>query len=114
MLLLKPQFGVASGWAYSRWQHSRALPGISYEAQSFGGLKLMNDLECPVFEKFIFLGELKTWLLKQSEIAAALMSGSGSTVFAILRDRANSKSLADRAREQLDREMWTCACETIA
>ena len=73
----------------------------------------MNDLERPVFEKFVFLAQLKTWLLKQKEVDAAMMSGSGSTVFAVLRDKANGDSLAGRARNELDREIWVRACETI-
>ena len=112
ILLLKPAFSVATAWAYSRWQDSKTLSEISYEAQKFGGQSFVNDLERPVFEKFIFLAQLKTWLLKQSEVGAALMSGSGSTVFAVLREKANGDSLAERVRKELDREIWTCACET--
>jgi 4-diphosphocytidyl-2-C-methyl-D-erythritol kinase len=73
----------------------------------------VNDLERPVFEKFVFLAQLKMWLLKQSEVGAALMSGSGSTVFAVLRDRADADRLATRAKAELDPELWTCACDTI-
>jgi 4-diphosphocytidyl-2C-methyl-D-erythritol kinase len=40
------------------------------------------------------------------------MSGSGSTVFAIIRDYAEADQLATRAKAQLDPELWTCACET--
>ncbi|HST29213.1 MAG TPA: 4-(cytidine 5'-diphospho)-2-C-methyl-D-erythritol kinase [Chthoniobacterales bacterium] len=111
ILLLKPAFGVASGWAYSRWQNSKELPGISYARQNFDDQNLVNDLERPVFEKFVFLAQLKTWLLKQPEVGAALMSGSGSTVFAVMRPKADVAALSKRAKE-LDREIWTCACET--
>jgi 4-diphosphocytidyl-2-C-methyl-D-erythritol kinase len=113
ILLLKPAFSVATAWAYSRWQDSKTLSEISYEAQKFGGQSFVNDLERPVFEKFIFLAQLKTWLLKQSEVGAALMSGSGSTVFAVLREKANGDSLAARVRKELDREIWICASETL-
>jgi 4-diphosphocytidyl-2-C-methyl-D-erythritol kinase len=113
ILLLKPAFSVATAWAYSRWQDSKTLSEISYEAQKFGGQSFVNDLERPVFEKFIFLAQLKTWLLKQSEVGAALMSGSGSTVFAVLREKANGDSLAERVRRELDREIWICASETL-
>ena len=112
ILLLKPAFGVASDWAYSRWRDSREAPGIFYAAQDFEGQTFENDLERPVFEKFIFLAQLKAWLLEQPEVAVALMSGSGSTVFAVLRSQADVDSLSRRARE-LDREIWACACETI-
>src|SRR5437763_7253624 len=113
ILLLKPAFSVSSGWAYSRWQDSQEIPGISYQPQSFDDQSLVNDLERPVFEKFVFLAQLKTWLLKQSEVGAALMSGSGSTVFAVLREKADVDLVAKRARNELDGEIWTCACETL-
>jgi 4-diphosphocytidyl-2-C-methyl-D-erythritol kinase len=113
ILLFKPGFSVSSGWAYSRWQDSKEIPGISYQPQDFDGQNLMNDLERPVFEKFVFLSQLKAWLLKQGEVGATLMSGSGSTVFAVLRENADVDLVAKRAREELDREIWTCACETI-
>ena len=113
ILLLKSDFAVSSAWAYSHWQDSKQIPGISYQAQQFRGQTFVNDLERPVFEKFVFLGQVKGWLLKQSEVGAALMSGSGSTVFAVLRNGQGAEVVAKRARTELDRELWTCACETL-
>ena len=112
ILLLKPDFVVATAWAYSRWHDSREIPGVTYAAQEFAGQTFVNDLEGPVFEKFVFLAQLKMWLLKQPEVGAALMSGSGSTVFAVLRDSSRANELAKRAKAKIDSELWTCACET--
>jgi len=112
VLLLKPGFGVPTQWAYSRWRDSREIPGVSYGAQQFTQRSFVNDLERPVFEKFVFLAQLKMWLLKQPEVGAALMSGSGSTVFAVIRDNTDVDRLAMRAKAELDPELWTCACET--
>jgi 4-diphosphocytidyl-2-C-methyl-D-erythritol kinase len=113
ILLLKPAFAVSTAWAYSRWQHSREIPGIRYEAQEFAGQTFANDLERPVFEKFVFLTQLKMWLLSQSEVGAALMSGSGSTMFAVMREDADADSVAKGAKTALDPELWTCACKTL-
>jgi 4-diphosphocytidyl-2-C-methyl-D-erythritol kinase len=113
ILLLKPAFAVSTAWAYSRWQHSREIPGIRYEAQEFGGQTFANDLERPVFEKFVFLVQLKMWLLSQSEFGAALMSGSGSTMFVVMRENADADSVATRAKAALDPDLWTCACKTL-
>ena len=113
LLLLKPDFGVPTQWAYSRWRDSREIPGVSYGAQQFTRQSFVNDLERPVFEKFVFLAQLKMWLLKQPEVRVALMSGSGSTVFAMLRSNADADLLAKRAKAELDSELWTCVCETI-
>jgi 4-diphosphocytidyl-2-C-methyl-D-erythritol kinase len=112
LLLLKPEFGVATGSAYARWQDSREIPGISYAPQEFHGHRFFNDLERAVFEKFVFLAEMKMWLLRQPEVGAALMSGSGSTMFAVLRDDADSSALSERARRELDPKLWCFACET--
>jgi 4-diphosphocytidyl-2-C-methyl-D-erythritol kinase len=113
ILLLKPEFGVPTAWAYSRWGNSREIPRVSYAAQEFDGQTFVNDLERSVFEKFVFLAQMKMWLLKQPEVGAALMSGSGSTVFAVLRENAPAERVAKRAKSELDPELWTCACETI-
>jgi 4-diphosphocytidyl-2-C-methyl-D-erythritol kinase len=66
-----------------------------------------------VFEKYLFLAVLKRWLLEQSEVRGALMSGSGSTVFAILNDQANVAAIGDRIRGEFGENLWISLCETI-
>jgi 4-diphosphocytidyl-2-C-methyl-D-erythritol kinase len=112
LLLLKPDFGVPTPWAYGKWKNARELPGVGYAAQDISGVRLVNDLERPVFEKFVLLGHLKMWLLRQPEVAGALMSGSGSTVFGLMRPHADPALVAERARAQLDASLWTCLCTT--
>lgn len=106
VLLLKPNFGVATPDAYKRWSTSKELPGISYAAQSFPWGELVNDLERPVFEKHLFLAEAKAWLLGRPEVAGALMSGSGSTMFAILKSEEPATALIEAAHAELDPTMW--------
>ena len=113
LLLLKPVFGVSSAWAYSRWKDSKEIPGVSYGEQKFDGQSFVNHLERPVFEKFVFLARVKSWLTIQKEVVVALMSGSGSTVFAVLRENADVDPLITRAREELDPKIWSCRVETI-
>jgi 4-diphosphocytidyl-2-C-methyl-D-erythritol kinase len=113
ILLLKPAFAVATEWAYSRWQDSRKISGIAYAAQQLADQTFINDLERPVFEKFVFLAQVKMWLLRQPEVGAALMSGSGSTMFAVMRSNTNVEGVAERAKSELDPELWTYACETV-
>jgi len=112
LLLLKPGFGVSTPWAYGRWENAEELEGVSYRPQQFAGSTLVNDLERPVFEKYVFLARIKMWLLAQTEVGAAMMSGSGATLFAVLRDGADAEALSARARRELDPELWTCACQT--
>src|SRR5437667_4213281 len=45
ILLLKPDFGVPSAWAYSKWKDSRKIPGIAYGAQEYRRQTFVNDLE---------------------------------------------------------------------
>jgi 4-diphosphocytidyl-2-C-methyl-D-erythritol kinase len=106
VLLLKPSFTVPTVDAYSRWKQSFEIPGIRYSTQEIPGLSLLNDLERPVFEKHRFLAEMKQWLLERPETVAALMSGSGSTLFAILRDPTAAATLAAAARAELDPHLW--------
>jgi 4-diphosphocytidyl-2-C-methyl-D-erythritol kinase len=111
ILLLKPAFAVSTAWAYSAWQNSREILGVNYKAHEFENQSFVNDLERAVFEKFVFLAQLKMWLLKQPEVGAALMSGSGSTVFGVMRPNTDVDLVARRAQEELDPELWTCVCE---
>lgn len=106
VLLLKPSFGVATPDAYKRWKDSQELPGIAYGAQVFPWGELVNDLERPVFQKHLFLAEVKAWLMAQPGVAGALMSGSGSTMFVVLGDASRAEAIVAAAREELDPTLW--------
>ena len=107
ILLLKPAFGVPTPDAYRRWSQSQEILGIRYAPQDIAGVRLTNDLERPVFEKHRFLAELKQWLLNRNEITAALLCGSGSTIFAALRDGADAKQITKAAQSELDPGLWS-------
>jgi 4-diphosphocytidyl-2-C-methyl-D-erythritol kinase len=113
LFLIKPPFGVATPWAYQHWRDSREIPGVRYAAQDFPWGSLVNDLERPVFEKYVFLADLKSWLLSQPEVAGALMSGSGATVFALLHEKSGAESLATRVAAEFGTNLWCCLCETV-
>ena len=113
LLLFKPPFGVPTSWAYKCWRDSREIPGVRYEVQKFVWGELVNDLERPVFEKYVSLADLKSWLLEQPEVAGALMSGSGATVFALLRTKDNAATLAEKAATEFGTNLWCCLCETV-
>jgi 4-diphosphocytidyl-2-C-methyl-D-erythritol kinase len=59
-------------------------------------------LERPVFQKYLFLADLKRWLLGRPEVCAALMSGSGSTLFAVL----VAKRVEHEVEARKIREAW--------
>ena len=111
VLLLKPPFGVSTPEAYRRWKESREVTGLPYAAQQTPGGELLNDLERPAFEKYPVLGLLKARLLACEGVTAALMSGSGSTVFAILEPSANAAAVISAAQEVIGGELWCCDTE---
>lgn len=106
LILIKPPFPIPTPWAYKRWADSKEIPGTLYTPQICPWGVMTNDLERPVFEKYLLLPTLKTWLLEQSEVRAALMSGSGSTVFAITESPAQAAELAEKAREWCGETSW--------
>ncbi len=106
VVLLKPSFSVPTPDAYKRWKQSIEMLGISYSPQMVDGVEFVNDLEKPVFEKHRFLAEMKEWLLARHETRAALMSGSGSTVFAVLKNLEDAEAVMAAARAELDPGLW--------
>jgi 4-diphosphocytidyl-2-C-methyl-D-erythritol kinase len=114
LLLIKPPFNVPTPWAYQQWQDSREIPGVRYEAQELPWGTLVNDLERPVFEKYVFLAELKMWLLAQPEIAGALMSGSGATMFGVLREAETASELQARVSAVFGPSLWCKFAQTAA
>lgn len=95
LLMVKPPFPVPTAWAYKAW----AGGGFSATAGGrIGSIQLMNDLEVPVFSKYLVLPVLRDWLLEQEGVGAAMMSGSGSTVVAFL--ESGAKGLEEGVRRE--------------
>ncbi|MBX7207195.1 MAG: 4-(cytidine 5'-diphospho)-2-C-methyl-D-erythritol kinase [Verrucomicrobiaceae bacterium] len=99
LVLIKPPFPIPTPWAYHRWAVSRELPGVVYAPQLCPWGEMVNDLERPVFEKHLLLAMLKSRLLESGLTVAALMSGSGSTMFAVARSAVVAEEIADQARD---------------
>ena len=113
LLLMKPLYSIPTPWAYKGWQDSREIPGVRYSPQPFHWGELVNDLERPVFEKYLALAELKTWLLAQSGVNGALLSGSGSTMIVVLSGGVeDARTLCQRVQARFG-AMWTRACTTV-
>ena len=112
IVLLKPAFAVSTPSAYKGLTCSRRLKGISYGPQKVDNITLVNDLERPVFAKFPILAHMKHWLLEQPGTRAALMSGSGSTIFALTETPEQAKEIAARALQELDPTLFV-HCGTV-
>ena len=113
LLLIKPPFPVPTAWAYKKYaelKESERLPDQS-EKQFLGELEIINDLEDPVFYKYILLPVMKTWLRQQPGVESAFMTGSGSTMVAVLTPETASEKIADLKQEILSEfgeTMWVC------
>ncbi|MEI6416108.1 MAG: 4-(cytidine 5'-diphospho)-2-C-methyl-D-erythritol kinase [Verrucomicrobiota bacterium] len=106
LLLIKPPFGVASAEAYSRLKRMEDQKGVrtsqfinevmNCRTDPFllDGISIFNDLEAPVFEKYLQLPILKSWLQARPEVAAAWMTGSGSTMVAALKKKISTEETA--------------------
>jgi len=108
VLLIKPPFGVPTPWAYSRWSASLELPDVDYSPQAMPWGEMVNDLERPVFEKYLVLAEMKTWLRSQPGVRGALMSGSGSTMFAVLSPGMDITSLKANLEQRYGPNLFLC------
>ena len=109
VVLIKPEFGVSTAEAYRLYQKlpmDRRQGAIKKTA--WGGLR--NDLEAPVFRKYLILPEIKSWLENQPETEVALMSGSGSTIFALVGRAEIGDQIKARFSAGFGPEFWVQVC----
>lgn len=112
LLLLKPPFPVPTAWAYAGYAEKKFCPAEWTAPQLHNGIEIFNDLERSVFRKYLLLPAMRQWLIEHSLVAAAGMSGSGSCLFAILRDPRGADQLATEAETEFGDTLWTNACRT--
>lgn len=114
LVLIKPPFPIPTPWAYKKWSTSKELSGVSYAPQLCPWGEMVNHLERPVFQKHLLLPTLKNWLLDHGSVRAALMSGSGSTLFAITGTDIEAAALAEEARHYCGDTSWVQATHTLS
>ncbi len=95
LLLIKPPFPVPTAWAYKRYDElkEKGVKSSREGVQRFGELVIENDLETPVFEKYLLLPVMKRWLREQSGVESVFMTGSGSTMVAVIAPDVQKDSL---------------------
>jgi 4-diphosphocytidyl-2-C-methyl-D-erythritol kinase len=77
--------------------------------QWLDGIALINDLERPVFEKYLLLPVMKSWLRKQEGVESAFMTGSGSTMVTMISPEAPDGTIASlrgRIAEEFGTTFW--------
>jgi 4-diphosphocytidyl-2-C-methyl-D-erythritol kinase len=109
VVLFYPGFGVSTVWAYKTYAQNprQGDPGKAfYWFDPAKPIQLRNDLEPPVFSKYLWIQETKRWLQQHPLVEDALMSGSGATVLAVVEGQDQAKLLADEARERMGSAAW--------
>lgn len=118
ILLIHPGFGVSTAWAYqSLAKFPDALQGKVGRAQQLIGLLQSSDLataarafynalEAPVLPKHPLLA-LYQEFLRTNGAPAVLMSGSGSTTFALTHTRDTAERLRERFQARFGPGAWT-------
>lgn len=93
-LLVHPGFGVSTPWAYQTYA-ADPKPGVEGKMMP-DSFALRNDLEPPAFGKHLWLPTTKAWFQAQPEVMDSLMSGSGSSVFALVENKDTLPALQER------------------
>jgi 4-diphosphocytidyl-2-C-methyl-D-erythritol kinase len=105
--LFKPGFGVSTAAAYAAYGKLQEKRGHAV-ATPWGIFR--NDLEPAVFLKFPILAVIKEWVTKQPECICTLMSGSGSTLFALVETPERGRSVHQRFLDEFGDAFWTPVC----
>lgn len=117
LLLFRPGFGVATPWAFQHLAHfpdlqngkpgkvARAVAAFSGNDLQFAVGHLFNSLEGPVLSKYPVLGIYQEALRNMCAIGT-LMSGSGSTTFALFPDQRQAESASEQFRRRFGPEGW--------
>jgi 4-diphosphocytidyl-2-C-methyl-D-erythritol kinase len=117
LLLIHPGFGISTAWAYQELKRfPEALHGRSGRAGELieqlqqptsgaGRLSFYNSLEAPALEKYPLLA-LYQEFLRETGALATLMSGSGSTTFALAPDARRASALEEKVRAKFG-PCWT-------
>jgi 4-diphosphocytidyl-2-C-methyl-D-erythritol kinase len=105
IVLAIPEFGVSTKEAYGSIDYSRVAQNVSltgamtgaFSGNDFNGVinSMHNDFELTVFERYPRLREIRDDLM-EAGCAAACMSGSGSTIVGIAKDKHDAESIAGK------------------
>jgi 4-diphosphocytidyl-2-C-methyl-D-erythritol kinase len=118
ILLIHPGFGISTAWAYQQLgRFPAAQNGRAGRAQKLATLlrygdaagairEFYNSLEAPALYKYPLL-ELFQEFLRESGARATLMSGSGSTTFALAGAKGTAEHLLEKFKTKFGLKCWT-------
>jgi 4-diphosphocytidyl-2-C-methyl-D-erythritol kinase len=124
-VLIHPGFGISTPWAYqSLARFPEALNGRAGRAAMLISLlrepsleaaaaEFYNSLEAPALEKYPFLVVLQEFLRAHGALGV-LMSGSGSTTFALVRGEVAAAELVRDIRARFGNNPWIAMVDLTA
>ena len=116
--LIHPGFGISTPWAYQNLaRFPAALNGRAGRAEQLivrlrgddlaaAGREFYNSLEAPALEKYPLLALFQEFL-RAHDAAATLMSGSGSTTFAVVEGTNPAEALREKFCARFGASNWT-------
>jgi 4-diphosphocytidyl-2-C-methyl-D-erythritol kinase len=117
-LLIHPGFGIATAWAYQQLaRFPAALNGQPGRAQALAARlqkpdleaaagAFYNSLEFPALEKYPLLALFQEFL-RETGATGTLMSGSGSTTFALTPNLRAAENLVEKFKTKFGPNNWT-------
>jgi len=115
--LIHPGFGIPTAWAYQQLaRYPEALHGQPGRARrlldrlrgadlKLAGAEFYNSLEPPALDKYPLLALFQEFL-RANGAEGTLMSGSGSTTFAVAKSSAAAEVLAERFKAKFGTTHW--------
>ncbi|MEY2466807.1 MAG: 4-diphosphocytidyl-2-C-methyl-D-erythritol kinase [Verrucomicrobiota bacterium] len=120
IILAHPGFGISTAWSYqSLARFPEALngkPGCAQKLISLletadlkaAGKEFYNSLETPALEKYPLLVLFQEFFCANGA-DATLMSGSGSTTFALIQGQPAAEQLVEKFKSKFGETCWTAA-----
>lgn len=123
LVLVNPGFCVSTGDIYSRYKPSLTsrpprdkfhsiLRGLEERSADRVAAGLYNALQKTVYRKYPLLAIIHNELEK-ANANGVLLSGTGSTLFAIVENRDQARKLETRIRAAVECPLWTCIAQAI-
>jgi len=117
-----PGFGISTPWAYGELaRFPAALNGAPGRAERLisllqtdlgaAALEFYNSLEAPALRKYPLLVLFQRFFRENSALAT-LMSGSGSTTFALAEGQRGAERLTEGLKTQFGTSIWTAIVKT--
>lgn len=120
-VVVHPGFGISTADMYRRYRppltngsafYHTLLIALATGDVHRAGRSLFNGLEETVFAKYPFL-RLVVEGLRDEGALGAMVSGSGSSVFALAADEAHARRLQQRLAERVEADCWSRLVKTM-